>query len=94
MYLVPFVPHALIESAKTASHHRRDQSSIITFRGVPMDNFGSNYAVSLPSAMDPSVVHQIQNSSNNNKINHVIIDLDYYHRLVYSQWVEGHIWIK
>lgn len=62
MYLVPFIPHGLIESAATASHHRRDQSSIITFRGIPLDNFGSNYAVSLPSAMEPSVVHSVQNA--------------------------------
>eukprot|EP00485_Elphidium_margaritaceum_P002536 CAMPEP_0202694492 /NCGR_PEP_ID=MMETSP1385-20130828/8341_1 /ASSEMBLY_ACC=CAM_ASM_000861 /TAXON_ID=933848 /ORGANISM="Elphidium margaritaceum" /LENGTH=3200 /DNA_ID=CAMNT_0049350349 /DNA_START=31 /DNA_END=9633 /DNA_ORIENTATION=+ len=62
MYLVPFVPHQLIQDAQPHSHHRRDESSIITFRGVPVDNFGANYAVSLPSAMQPAVVHQIQTS--------------------------------
>merc|ERR1712130_316445 len=67
MYLVPFVPHSLIESAEPPSLHRRDANSIITFRGIPMDNFGTNYAVSLPSAMEPSVVHQIQTSKLQNK---------------------------
>eukprot|EP01084_Bolivina_argentea_P147788 258514_1 len=54
MYSVPFIPSQLIKSAENISLHERDINSIITFRGIPSDNFGSNYSVSLPSAMDPS----------------------------------------
>ncbi|ETO17050.1 hypothetical protein RFI_20284 [Reticulomyxa filosa] len=48
LYLIPFVDKQVLMSGKAVAQHRRDASSLVTFRGVPSDNYGATYALSLP----------------------------------------------
>ena len=64
LHLIPFVPRVMLQAGQQQSHHRRDASSIITFKGVPSDNYGSIYAMSLPSGLDPHTILQTIQESN------------------------------
>ncbi|ETO12177.1 hypothetical protein RFI_25193 [Reticulomyxa filosa] len=58
MFLIPFVDRQVILNGKNIAQHQRDASSLVTLRGIPSDNYGSIYSLSLPVSLSTQDMQQ------------------------------------
>ncbi|ETO09402.1 hypothetical protein RFI_27977 [Reticulomyxa filosa] len=72
LYLIPFVDKEVLMGGKTIAQHRRDTSSLVTFRGVPTDNYGATYALSLPVNLSTKDIQQAVSYAEEEGSQHIV----------------------